>query len=302
MSFIKNIFGKKAPSQPHNFSQVMQKKEYCVAFLPDDYYQDFEIISYLANWDELFANIVIFSSEYNFGFHKKLQNVGKIQFRIFEPGQPLFQESVILNFSASKDVQRYLTRSSKSTIADINNLANMQFLPEPRDANELLVKFAHFYKIPLQRRDLIIELSPAEWEIIKRRLIQNRFYNFSFDCDKQFSSKIMESYVKSFKQNFSANIYLTDKTFVSKEMINIEEIHVHDLYELFCLAVVSDLFITTKSGLAKMLGELGNIVLLLGNETGVKNVKSVPIKELFTLKNIIRHHLSERKEGIKTEL
>ncbi|MDO9578388.1 MAG: hypothetical protein Q7J16_10925 [Candidatus Cloacimonadales bacterium] len=301
MSIIKNIFGKKAQSQPHNFSRVMQKKEYCVAFLPDDYYQDFEIISNLAGWDELFANIVIFSSTYNFAFYKKLQNAGKIQFRIFEPSQPLFQESVILNFSASKDVQRYLNRSSNSTIADINNLANMQFLPEPKDAKELLANFAKFYNISLQKKELTIELSPAEQEIIKQKFIQNRFPNFVFDCAKLFSARMMESYVKSFKQNFSANVYLTDKTFVSKEMINIEDKPVHNLYELFSLAATGDLFITTKPGLAKLLGELGYFVLLLGDETGVKNVRSVPIKELFTLKNIIQFHLKEKKEKLRSE-
>jgi hypothetical protein len=106
----------------------------------------------------------------------------------------------------------------------------------------------------------------------------------------------MENYVKSFKQNFSANVYLTDKTFVSKEMINIEEMPIHDLYELFCLLAVSDLFITSKTSLANMMGELGYFVILLGKDSDSKNVKAVELKELFSLKNLIRHHLDEEKK------
>jgi hypothetical protein len=301
MSILKYIFGRKTNLQPHKFSEVMQKKEHCIAFLPNDVYQDFEIISYLSNWTDIFENIIIFSSEYNHSLFSKFQNAGNISFRVFESGQSIFNESVILNFSDSREVQRFLSRCNNSTIADINNLANMQFVPEPGNAIDLLTKFSQFFDLPFQKSELSIELTLPEIDIVKKRFIQNRFHDFVFDCDNRLSSKLMEKYVKAFKQNFSANVYLTDKSFTSKEMINLEDNSVHNLYELFCLAAVSDLFITNKAELASLFGNLGYFVLLLGSETGEKNVRSVPVKEIFTLKNIIRQHLTEQ-DKLKKDL
>ena len=297
MSFIKKIFTKKKSQHVHDFTQIMQKKEHCFAFLPDDFYQDFEIVSYLVNWNELFSNITVFTSDYNHVFCSKLINTGKISFRIFKPGQPLFNESVILNFSDSKEIQKYVARNQNSTIADINNLSNIQFLPLPKNANELITKFAQFYNLPLQKNELNIELTQAEKEILNNRFIQNRFHNFVFDCDKKLSAKVMESYVKTIKQNFSANVYLTDKVFNSLEMINIKEMPIHNLYELFCIASVCDLYITNKPELARLFGELGIFVLFLGEEINMKNVRCAQTKELFIVKNIIQKHLKEKESN-----
>ena len=296
MNWIKRFFSGKTEPQPHNFSKVMQNKECCVAFLSGDFYEDYEIISCLAGWNDIFKSIVVFTVAQNFEFQRRLQNTGNISFRIFSPEQPLFKESLILNFSASKEIRRYLSRNHDSSIADIHNQSNLQFLPQPQNARELMTKSAQFYGISLQKKQLAIELSEAEKESIKGKFIQNRFQNFVFDCDDKFPVKLMENHVISFKQNFSANVYLTDKTFVSKELINIEVMPVHNLFELFSLVSGSDLFVTSKTSLAKLLGELGYFTILLGEQTGVKNVVSVHPKELFVMKNVIRQHLTEKKE------
>jgi len=42
-------------------------------------------------------------------------------------------------------------------------------------------------------------------------------------------------------------------------------------------------------------GELGIFVIFLGEEIGMKNVKSIRAKELFTIKNFVREYLKQEK-------
>lgn len=123
--------------------------------------------------------------------------------------------------------------------------------------------------------------------------MQNRFPNFVLEISDNYSARSLEGLIKMYKQNFSANLYLSDKIINTKDLINIAPIERKDLYELYLLAKSSDLFITDKANIAELFAVLGDTVILLGDKRSEKNVKCFGTKDLFMMKDFIGQHLKK---------
>jgi len=293
MSFWGKIVKKKTNEPPHGFSEIMKMRELLVVFLPEDIYESYRIISYINGWNELFKKIYLFTSESALPFFSRLLSNPNLQVLLFNTEQPAFQKAVIMNFGRQKSVLSFIKRCSQSTVIDIANQANMQFVPPPRNSLELFGRFCGFYDLQMQESNPVLSLNVSELNITKQRFTQNRFPNFLLEMDQDFSGNELDGLIRLFKQNFSANLYLSDKSAHKKDLINLEDIRPQHLADLYNLAGACDLFITSKPEVAQLFAAMGVFVLLYGTQSEQPNLHCFTSKDLFKIKSLIHERLKE---------
>ncbi|MBT4332514.1 MAG: hypothetical protein HOD64_04485, partial [Candidatus Cloacimonetes bacterium] len=95
------------------------------------------------------------------------------------------------------------------------------------------------------------------------------------------------------KHEFSANVYFTSKAIHDKDFINIEEIHIVNLFELFALAKVSDLLITDRLEIAGAFADLDIDQVFLGSNIDNRQIKCVEKNNIANLGNIIQNIINK---------
>ena len=294
MSFFGKIFGSRKKIKPHDFSEVMKHREKLVVFLPSNLHTSLRLISVVSTLNAEFKEIYIFTSEYALPLFSKFKFATNLFYLCFSTEQPVFQKAVIINFSRQKTVTGFVKRCIQSTIIDIQNQANLQFLPLPNDPVILMQRFCEFYDLKFAEQKLSLPFSPQDITITKQRFLQNRFPDFVLDIDEQFSSRTLEGLVKSFKQNFSANIYFSDSIINTKDLINVEAIKQKDLFDFYLLAASCDVFVTSKEDVARLFGDLNIDCILFGKQLDSRNVHSFVLNDIFKMKGYIQEKLKPR--------
>jgi len=293
MKLLKKIFNRKLSWEPHNFTDNVTSGEKIVIFCPEDSYKTFLILSRVLGWKNHFQQIIMILPNYEFAFFNKIYQNKIVKYYNVDDEIKSFNNSVIFNFSLLKKNRKILDHCKNSSILNITNPANLQFIPIPKDSLSLLKKFADFFGFPWESYQFNIEFSKSELLGMEDLFIKNRFKNFILDFSSQFSSKKIGKIVQTIKNEFSANIYFIGKKIHDKDFINIEEIEVANLLELHNLAKVSDLFITDKPEIAGLFAYLDIDQIFLGSNFDCGSLKCVEQKNIFEMKNVIEDILKK---------
>ncbi|MCK4311769.1 MAG: hypothetical protein KAW88_03430 [Candidatus Cloacimonetes bacterium] len=283
---ISRIKGTK-PYQQQNFTQMMIDRERLVVFFSENPAYTFDTLSYIINWSKLFKEFVCIIPDFSYTFFKRITPFKNIKYLNLSSDLDPFPESIIFNFSKEKHMSKLLKQCKDSTIIDLNNPSNLQFVPTPDNPVTILENFAVFFNFPMNKAEIKIELSPSESHITKHRFIQNRFHNFILDINQPGSRKQNENLVAALKQNFFANLYLTGRKINKKNFINIVDIEIENLYEIYSLAKESDLFLSDNPALVNIFAKLGVNLIYLGEKVGTDDYKCINPQNVFELKNII---------------
>ncbi len=293
MKLLKRLFNRKLSWEQHSFTNIVASGERIVIFCPEDSYQTSLILSHILSWKHHFKQMSIILPDNDYAFFKRIdRDETTTYFNINNDVKP-FNNAVIFNFSSLKRIRKVLNYCKSSTILDISNPANLQFLPTPTDPIFLLKKFADFFDFTWVRYQFGIEISKSELMVAKHQFIKNRFKNFILDFSNDISAKKIENIVHIIKQEFSANVYFTNKRIHDKDFINIEEIHIANLFELYSLTKVSDLLITDRIEIAGAFADLVANQIYLGTYFGNGSLKCIEQNNISNLKNIIHDILNK---------
>ena len=293
MNLFKKIFSPKQSWGQHSFTNIVASGERIVVFCSDDSNQTSLVLSHILSWKDHFKQISVILPNNDYAFFKRIdEDETTTYFNITNDIKP-FHNSVIFNFSSLKKIRKVLNHCKSSTILDINNPANLQFLPTPTDPVFLLKKFADFFDFAWERHQFNIEISNSELVVARHQFIKNRFKNFVLDLSSNISAKKIEKIVHIIKHEFSANVYFTSKAIHDKDFINIEEIHIVNLFELFALAKVSDLLITDRLEIAGAFADLDIDQVFLGSNIDNRQIKCVEKNYIANLGNIIQNIINK---------
>ena len=293
MNLFKKIFSPKQSWEQHSFTNIVASGERIVVFCSDDSNQTSLVLSHILSWKDHFKQISVILPNNDYAFFKRIdEDETTTYFNITNDIKP-FHNSVIFNFSSLKKIRKVLNHCKSSTILDINNPANLQFLPTPTDPVFLLKKFADFFDFAWERHQFDIEISNSELVVAKHQFIKNRFKNFVLALSSNTSAKKIERIVHIIKHEFSANVYFTSKAIHDKDFINIEEIHIVNLFELFALAKVSDLLITDRLEIAGAFADLDIDQVFLGSNIDNRQIKCVEKNNIGNLGNIIQNIINK---------
>lgn len=288
---ITDFFNKKPTWQQQSFTDIVAEGERVVIFCSESSYHTAVILSYVLSWRERFKQISIILPEYDYQFFSKM-NLGEstTYFNLMNDLKP-FRNSVIFNFSSLKKVSKLLTRCKNSTIIGIEDPSNLQFFPAPTEPVYLLKKFAAFFDFPWVLNKLSIDVSRSKLVAAKHQFIHNKFKNFILDFDSDISARVISKIVQIVKHDFSANIYFTGKRVPDKDFINIEDIKISNLLELFDLAEVCDLLITNRLKVAGAFADLDVKQIYFGSNEEIKQLKHYENADLNNLNNKINNIL-----------
>jgi hypothetical protein len=293
MKLFKNLFNRKLSWEQHSFTGIVASGERIVIFCSDDSNQTSSVLAHILSWKHHFKQISIILSNYNYSFFKRIDKDKTTTYFNINNDIELFNNAVIFNFCSLKKMRKVLNHCKNSTILDIHNPANMQFIPPPTEPLTLLKKFANFFDFSWERHQYKIEITNSELIAAKHKLIDNRFKNFILDFSNNISAKKIEKIVHTIKHDFSANIYFTGKKINNKNFINIEEVQIASLLELYSLVKVSDLLITDRLEIAGTFADLGVDQIFLGKNSGKSSLKCVEQNNIFELKNVIHDLLNK---------
>ena len=294
MSLFKNIFSRKLAWEQQSFTGIVAKGESIVVFCPENSYQTTIILSHILNWKEHFTNISIILPAYDYPFFNRVSVDAEICYLNLNDIVKPFKNAVIFNFNSNKKIYKILKHCNNSTILDINNSANMQFIPAPQDPVLLLKKFADFFDFSWELVNYDLDVSKSELMVAYHQLIKNRFKNFVLHFSNEISTKMIETIIQTVKHEFAANIYFTGKNITSKDFINIEIIQVTNLLELFNLAKNSDILITDKIEIAGTFVDIGITQVFLGKNFGNSTLKCIEQKDISALKSVIKDALEKQ--------
>ena len=293
MKLLKNMFSRKLSWEQHSFTGIVAAGERIVIFCPERSDQTTIVLSHILSWKDHFKQISIILSDYDYTFFKRIdRDETTTYFNIKNRIRP-FNNSVILNFNSDKKIRDIFDHCKNSTILDVNNSANMQFIPPPTDPLTLLKKFADFFDFSWERYQYKIEVTNSELLAAKHQFIKNKFKNFILDFTNDISAKKIEKIVHTVKHDFSANIYFTGKRISNKDFINIEEIQVANLLELYSLAKVCDLLITDRSEIAEVFAGLDVDQIFLGKSLDNRSVQCVEQDNVTKIINVINKILNK---------
>lgn len=293
MNFFKRIFSKKKVWKQHSFTSIVASGERIVIFCSENSYHTAMILSYVSTWKDRFKQISIILPDYDHAFFSKIDmGENTTYFNIINDIKP-FDNAVIFNFSSSKKIRKTLNRCNNSTILGIDVPANLQFLPAPTNPIYLLKKFADFFDFAWQKQKLYVDTTKSELVVAKHQFIKNNFKNFILDFSNDLSAKNIGRIVQIVKHEFSANIYFTGKRIPDKDFINMEEINLLNLLELYDLAKVSDLLITDKREIAGAFADLDVAQIYIGYNIDNTQIKCIEITKIDNIKNVIYHFINK---------
>ncbi|RLC51875.1 MAG: hypothetical protein DRI23_04110 [Candidatus Cloacimonadota bacterium] len=287
MKFIRNVFSRRSVPEPHNFSQLISGRERLIVFLPDDVLDSYQILCHLVVWKDLFKEMLIFVPQYSHTFFSRFNIGSNVKYVVFSFEKAPLIGSSILNFSLEKSIEKYLKNCKGSTIVDSSNKSNLQFIPYPKSALEILEKFAGFSNLPFQETHISFELTKAEHFTNKQKYFHNRFPDFVLNISSNVSSKKLDNLISNLKLSFSANIYLTHRSIKNSNFPNLESIELETLLQLYQYAISCNLFLTTDASLAGLLQSLNKTCLHLGTGFNSDNVKSVKINDFELMQGIV---------------
>jgi len=284
---FKNLFEVKFEAEQLNFTEIISKKERLIVFFPQESNRIYHIFSYINSWKDAFKKNIFFLPEFSFPFFQKIALNSDHDFKQMENKISDCDNSIILNLSESENVKKILSNCKNAIIADIGNFANLQFIPKPEHAEELIIEFTDVFKLPKRRTKINFQSFENEFDKTKDTFFYNKFPNFILDLHNQKNSKMTENLIKKLKLYFSANIYLTGIPFKKDIYPNVKNVKLKDLLEIYCLAKVCNIFISDNIELVDLFSNLHVRQVLISKGKPLKKVKSQNLSEFQNILDLV---------------
>ncbi len=288
---MKNLFKKKLKQSKQNFSELIGNAKRIYTFFPTDVFISHEILTHVYNWNQHFPELIFIVPDFNYKFFEIYGQTENLKFVNFADKFTIQAKSIIFNLNKNIRLEKLLNDKMNSIIVSINDNSNLIFAPKPKSEIEILRKFADFFNLTFEGRELNFEFSG----ISKPQFIQNKFPNFIIDIHNKISKKKLTTLVSTFKQDFSANIYLTKNNIGKNEFLNLKKVEIESLIDLLSYALNSDLFITDNASIAQIFSNKETNILFLGNQN-LDDVKNVNIKDIFEIKSIINEIIKKENK------
>ncbi len=284
---FKNLFEVKFEAEQLNFTEILSQKEKLIVFFPQESNQIYHIFSYINSWKDAFKENIFFLSEFSFSFFQKIALNSDHNFLQMESKIPTCDNSIILNFSESENIKKVLSKCKNAIIADLGNFANLQFIPKPEQAEELISEFVDFFKLPKRSSKINFQSFENDFDKMKDTFFYNKFPNFILDLHNPKISKMTENLIKKLKLYFSANIYLTGIPFKKDIYPNVKNVKLKDLLEIFCFAKVSNIFISDNIEMVELFSNLKVRQIFIGKGKPLKKVKSQNLSEFQNILDLV---------------
>ncbi|HHE37721.1 MAG TPA: hypothetical protein ENL20_04015 [Candidatus Cloacimonetes bacterium] len=270
-----------------NFTEIRSQKERLIVFFPQESNRIYHIFSYINSWKDAFKENIFFLPEFSFSFFQKIALNSNHNFLHPESKIPNCDNSIILNFNEAENIKKVLSKCKNAIIADLGNFANLQFIPKPEQAEELIIEFADFLKLPKRKSKVEFQSFENELDKMKDTFFYNKFPHFTLDIHNQKTSKMTENLIKKLKLYFSANIYLTGIPFKKDIYPNVKNVKLNDLLEIFCLAKVCNIFISDNIELVEFFSNLQVRQVFVGKGKPLKKVKSQYLNEFQNILDLV---------------
>ena len=157
---LRNLFRLSFESSQMNISQMMRRHEGLTVILTENPAENFVLLSHLVSVFADFKKSIIILPKFQITFFEKLYRQENVVFRVLSSRIPAYENHIILNFNGNEIAKKIISRSEHSLIGDIDNFANIHFLPPPSNPLSLLQKFAAFFRLELVSQTPKLKLFP----------------------------------------------------------------------------------------------------------------------------------------------
>jgi hypothetical protein len=281
-----NFFRRKSFIEPVQFTNLIKQGADFVVICDNDTYLIHEIIQYCLNWNSMFRKFIFYLPAYSQEFFSRISNFTQVEFKVLNSPVDLKEKSILLNLNTDTRIRKKLKNLSGSLIIDCFNEGNLQFVPEIKDAKELLQKFAAFFDLKLEKKQLQFNFSKQDQIKMGFPLFQNRFLNFILRLNN-ISQDNLKQIIIFLKQNFPANIYLSGHILKKHEFINLSNLPDMTLLELYLFARNCDIFISDDAAAVKIFQDLQLKQIFMTDDVILNEVASVNIRNLEILKKTV---------------
>lgn len=281
-----NFFRKKTLIEPVQFTNLIREGADFVVICNNDTYLNYEILQYCLNWDSLFRKFIFHLPAYSQEFFSRISSFSQVEFHLLSSPIELKEKSILLYLNSDTRIRKKMKNLSGSLIIDSFNEGNLQFVPKIKDARELLHKFAAFFDLKLEKKQLQFNFSKQDQMKMSVSLFQNRFLNFVLRLNLISQDKLKEIII-FLKQNFPANIYLSGHILKKHEFINLSNLPDMTLLELYLFARNCNIFISDDAAAVKIFQDLQLKQIFMTGDVILNEVASVNIRNLDILKKTV---------------
>lgn len=285
---INKLLAPKPNSEQLNISDLIAESKRLIVFFPEEI-SDFRLLfEYLQSWETTFKELIFYIPDFSYRFVNHIEISGNISIRELNDEIENPKDSIVFNFSDAYFVAKLLNKAKGCLIIDKSGGSGINFIPKPESNIDILLKFADFFNYKIKKK----KLNFLGTKKLNNDFFDNKFKHFTLYLKKANNPRFAEEIVRTLKQKFSANFYLYDMKFKSDEYPNLKRIEKQDLLYFWEFAGASDVFLTDDSEIAGLFNEVSNRCVFLGTEQ-IENTRSVAIKDVFELKNIVSDILGE---------
>jgi len=286
------FFNKRTFEKPVEFTRMIKKGANFIVVLNENTNFNYQMLQYCFNWNEQFNKFTFFIPTYSFSFFRKICCFSNAEFHEITPDMDLSEDSIILNFNPDPMIRKMLFKTSGSLVIDGTNAGNLQFVPAVTEAEELFKKFAAFFGLPLEKRQLKYSFVHNDYNNVNFEFFQNKFLNFILDFSNIPQEKMKEIII-SIKQNFPSNIYLSGQILKKHEFINLKNLKKMTLLELYAFAHKGDMFISDNLDILKIFQDLDLNQIYITRDLPLNSIPSVNIRNI----SLIKEHIARNIEN-----
>ena len=288
-SFFHKIFDSKYETTRINIGEILSKKELLIAVFPPELDISYQLLSFIAGMKYQFLYCQLYFHENFVRFFKQISSLGNIEILPYQDFMPK-RNAILFNFWKDCDFRSDIVLSENSLLMDIDNSMNVEITPYPKSELEFFENATTIFSFPFSQSKLQIELIRDRSHLFHNSDIHIVMYITS---DK--NAKYYESIIKTIKQDFGANFYLTGIPYDGDAFINVKNIKDADLFQNFIFATNSNLFISDDKVLLTIFQSFSNSLLYFGKNNTFSTIPCLLPKDVFELKNRIQE-ICERKD------
>ncbi|RLC51032.1 MAG: hypothetical protein DRZ79_03430 [Candidatus Cloacimonadota bacterium] len=295
-NFLDRFFKRSLDSEQLNFSALIRQRQNLIVMFSENPAENFEILSYLKSWFEIFEKNTIILPAFQIAFFEKIVSVENLSFRVFSSRISAYENSIVLNFNGNQIARKIIASCKNSIVCDIDNFSNVRFYPLPQNPISLLREFAAFFNLEIQPQKITVAFGGKHDSGIKTKFLHNKFPHFIIHLREMKADKNLEILIKKMKFYFSANIYLTGVFLKNHDFPNLENLKISNLLELFRLARACDIFLTDDKNLANIFSHFEINQVFIGKENKKINSRNIHVYEedkILELVNMIQEILKK---------
>jgi len=266
-----------------DFGDILSERKKLSVIFSNDFFENYELFSYIAFWNEDFEDFELFFPKESFTFFQNLAFSDRIKYFLYDEFESL-QNTIALIFNDEFLKNKKLKDYENSIIIDKNSLGNLQFVPNSKTNLDLIYKFSDFIALPFNKSTLTMKQTED-----RSYFFVNDNKNVVLDIGKSKHIKYIESLIRILKQHFSANFYLTDSFYEGNAFINVKNIQNLEIFELYKLAKNADFFLSDNEEIIEMFYDFDIDQIFLGKSDTFENVKCIHPKNIFEIRSVMEN-------------